>query len=377
MKVGVDATAIPANRAGAGNYIFNLVQALAKIDQDNQYVVFAKPEHIAEFSIDQPNFHLLAVHIVQRRPLRLLWEQFVLPELVQRYQVEVLHSPHYTTPIFNSSHSVVTVCDMTFFLYPKMHGIMKRVFFQQMMQISSKRADRIIAISESTGKDLLHLLGVTPDKIHTVLLAADDNFRPIGDCVKVGKICRRYGLQPGEFFLYVGTLEPRKNVPALLHAYKDLLDSGIQERLVIVGKKGWMFENIFATMQILGLENKVIFTGYVPDEDLPYLYNGARLFVYPSLYEGFGLPVLEAMACGTPVVTSNVSSMPEIVGDAGLLVNPHEHSQLAQAIECLIMDDDLHQSLKERGLERAAQFSWEKTAQETLKIYSQVCASND
>ena len=377
LHIGFDATAIPPNRAGAGNYIFNLVRALAKVDMENEYIVFAKPEHIAEFSISQPNFRFLASSRVQRRPIRLVWEQLVLPRLVQRYQVEVLHSPHYTIPVCNSSHSVVTFCDLTFFLYPEMHGVTKRFFFQQMMRVSSGRADRIITISESTRLDLLRLLRVTPDKVYAILLAAGDNIRPVNDHTKAARICSRYGLQAGEFILYVGVLEPRKNVPTLLHAYRDLVDRGLQERLAIVGKQGWMFENIFATVQTLKLEDRVVFTGYVPDEDLPYLYNGARLFVYPSLYEGFGLPVLEAMTCGTPVITSNVSSMPEIIGDAGLLVDPHDPKQLAQAIECLIADNDLRQTLRERGLQRAAQFSWEKTARETLKVYSLVCEGYD
>jgi len=376
LRVGIDATAIPSLRAGAGNYIFNLVQALAKVDRDNHYVIFAKPQHIAEFSISQPNFRLAAINGVKRRFSRLLWEQFMLPRLVQGYQLDVLHSPHYTMPIFNLACSVVTFHDMTFFLYPEMHGTLKRVFFRQMIRVSSKRADKIIAVSESTRKDILNLLNVTARKVHTVPEAASGDYRLIHNRDKVNRVCTKYGLQTGRFFLYVGTLEPRKNVPTLLRAYSCLVSRGIHDPLVIVGKKGWMFGDIFATVKTLKLEDKVVFTGYVPDEDLPYLYNGARLFVYPSLYEGFGLPVLEAMACGTPVITSNVSSMPEVVGDAGLLIDPRDHTQLAQAIELIITNDDLSKLLRERGLQRAAQFSWERTARETLKVYTQGCKDN-
>ena len=219
--------------------------------------------------------------------------------------------------------------------------------------------------------------GGTPDKVYAIPLAAGGNFRPIADRAKIEWICSRYGLRARGFILYVGVLEPRKNVPILLRAYRDLIDRGIQEQLAIVGKKGWMFEDIFATVQALKLEDRVVFTGYVTDENLPYLYNGARLFVYPSLYEGFCLPVLEAMACGIPVITSNISSMPEIIGDAGLLIDPHDPDQLVQAIQQLIADDDLNHSLRERGLQRAAQYSWERTARETLQVYSEVCEGND
>ena len=372
LRIGIDATAIPSNRVGAGNYIFNLVRGLAKVDVENLYFVFAKPEHVVEWKIEQPNFRFLP-GASRSRPLRLAWEQSVLPVLVRQHKIDVLHSPHYTLPLFNPGRSVVTFCDMIFYLYPEMHSFSKRVFFRAMMQVSSQRADWIIAISESTARDLLGMFRVMPDRVCAIPLAAESNFRRITDRDSINRICGQYGLRAGEYILYVGVLEPRKNIPTLLRAYQDLVAQGIREQLAIVGRRGWMFDEIFTTVQTLKLGDKVVFTGYVPNDELPYLYNGARLFVYPSLYEGFGLPVLEAMACGTPVVTSSVSSMPEIVDDAGLLVDPRDPKQLARAIEQLVVDDDLHRSLQERGLQRAEQFSWERTARETLQVYSRVC----
>jgi glycosyltransferase involved in cell wall biosynthesis len=229
----------------------------------------------------------------------------------------------------------------------------------------------VIAISKSTADDLSRLLLVDEAKISPVLLAADRHFRPAGDAKTVELTCEKYGLVSGRYILFVGALEPRKNVPLLLRAYRELVDGGIQERLVIVGRKGWMYGEIFEVLRSLRLEENVVFTGYVPDSKLADLYCGARVFVYPSVYEGFGLPVLEAMSCGTPVVTSNVSSMPEIAGDAAVLVDPRDLRNLTQAIRNVVVDDCLHQTLRRRGLERAAEFSWESTARGTLKVYQE------
>lgn len=372
MRIGIDATAIPLNRSGAGNYIFNLVAGLAKIDAENQYFIFAKPQHIQEWKITQLNFCFLS-GATEYRPLRLAWEQCVLPLLIRRHKIDLLHSPHYTMPLFCPCRSVVTFCDMIFFLYPEVHRVLKRIFFRTMMAVSSRRADAIIAISESTSRDIKGLLPITPGKVHAIPLAAGSKYRRIADRPTVDRVCGQYGLQAGEYVLFIGVLEPRKNIPVLLHAYRELVDGGIRKKLAIVGKKGWMYDEIFSTVRMLKMEENVVFTGYVPDADLPYLYNGASLFVYPSLYEGFGLPVLEAMSCGTPVVTSNVSSMPEIVGDAGILVDPHDAHQLAEGLKKVILDEHLCGVLKQRGLERAAQYSWERTARETLQVYSHLC----
>ena len=372
IRIGIDATAIPHNRAGAGNYIFNLVYGLSQVDNDNQYVVFARPEHIEEWKIAQPNFCFLP-SASKIRPFRLAWEQYALPFLVRQHKIDVLHSPHYTMSFIRMCRSVVTFHDMIFFLYPEVHCVSKRFFFRTMMLISSRRADAIIADSESTLRDVKNLLRVIPDKVHAIPLAAGSNYCLITDRNAVNRICSQYGLQIGEYVLFVGVLEPRKNIPVLLHAYRELVDRGVRKKLAIVGKRGWMFSEIFSTVQALRIEDKVVFTGYVPEENLPSLYNGACLFVYPSLYEGFGLPVLEAMSCGTPVVTSNVSSMAEIAGESALLVDPHEPKLLAQAMEKILVDDGLIRSMREDGLKRAAEYSWERTARETLKVYHKVC----
>ncbi|HEX6288541.1 MAG TPA: glycosyltransferase family 1 protein [Herpetosiphonaceae bacterium] len=367
MRIGFDATAIPHNRTGAGNYIFNLVQALAQIDRSNDYAIFARPDHIGEFGIDQPNVQFWGVDLTSR-PVRLAWEQVGLPWNIRRLKLDLLHSPHYTMPIPRLCKSVVTFCDMTFYLLPEMHSPSKRMFFQRMMRWSARHADRLIAISESTQRDVIRLLNVRPERIVATPLAASPDYRPLPQ-THVAPVCARYDLTPGQYIYYVGVLEPRKNIPALIEAYATIAAEFPHVPLVIAGKKGWMYDEIFKRVVELGLEQQIRFLGYIPDDDVIPLYNGARVFVYPSRYEGFGLPVLEAMQCGVPVITTNVSSMPEVADGAALLVPPGEIPALAAALREVLTDDELARDLARRGLARAAHFSWRRCAAETLEVY--------
>ncbi len=375
LRIGIDATPIPPRRVGAGNYIFNLVDGLARVDSGNQYWVFAKREHILEWNIRQANFRFLDC-ASRMRPLRVAWEQSILPVLVRRYRLDVLHSPHYTTPVLNGSKSVVTFCDMIFYLYPQVHTLGKRLLFRWFMRRSARRARRIITISQSSAKDIARILHVPDRRIVPVSLGVGDTYRPVRSDRQLSEVCAHYRLEPHRYILYVGVLEPRKNIPRLLEAYALLWKAGIRQHLAIVGRHGWNCEDIFRAIASLGIENQVVFTGYVPEQHLPVLYSAARAFVYPSLYEGFGLPVLEAMACGTPVVTSCTSSMPEVVGDAGVLINPESHEDIAAGIRRLLEDPDLECWLREAGPARAALFTWERTASQTIEVYKQACGRN-
>lgn len=373
MRIAVDATAIPPHRAGAGIYIFNLVRALAGVDRENEYVVFAKSLHVAEFGIDQPNVRFVDAGELSM-PRRIVWEQTALPALLRRMRVDVLHSPHYTMPARMPCRSVVTFCDMVFVLFPEVHNFARRAFFRTMMRRSARRANRLIAISESTRQDVMRHMRVPGERIVAVPLAADSTFCP-RPAVEVEAVCARYGLTPGRFILNVGVLEPRKNVPALLRAYASLGDAFPDVPLVIAGKKGWMYEEIFRAAHELGFDrdsSRVRFVGHVPEDDLVPLYNGARVFVYPSRYEGFGLPVLEALQCGAPTITTNVSSMPEVAGDSALLVSPDDVEGLSGALCKVLSDDRLAQELSRRGVEQAKPFSWRRCAQETLQVYRSV-----
>ncbi len=372
LRIAFDATAIPDNRAGAGTYIVSLIQALSRTDRDNEYVVFVKPEHLSEFGPLGPNFRLVPVPL-SSTPRRLVWEQTALPSAVRRLKADVLHSPHYTMPLLpgGGCRHVVSFHDMTYLLMPALHLRFHRLFFPRMMRLSVRRADRLLVISESTRRDLERLLPASIGKITTTPLAAGPVFQP-APASEIQEACTRYTLIPGRFLLYVGVLEPRKNVPMLLQAFAQIAPQFPDVPLVLVGKKGWMYDAIFAELTAQGLADRVIFTGYVPEEDLPRLYGGARAFVYPSLYEGFGLPVLEAMQCGAPVVTTDISSMPEVAGDAALLVKPDDVNGLAAALTRVLSDDALAADLRERGLARAAGFSWDRCARETRAVYEEL-----
>jgi Glycosyltransferase len=250
--------------------------------------------------------------------------------------VDLFHATEHLLPRFSSVRTVFTLHDLIFLFYPEAHKPLNRWFLTLMMPRFLRAADAVIAVSECTKRDAMRLYGLDEAKIRVIYEGVSPRFRPASP-EAIAAVRARYNL-PECFILYVGTIEPRKNLTALLEAFHHLLATH-DLRLVIVGKKGWLYEGFFRRLRELGLEDRVIFTGYVPDEDLPAIYSAADLFVFPSLYEGFGLPVLEAMACGTPVVCSNTSSLPEVAGDAALLVDPTDVRALAGAIERVLTDE--------------------------------------
>ena len=366
MRIGIDATALPAELYGAGNYIVNLIQALARVDSANDLVVFTKPFHAPLF---QSLERVRVEHItLPMRTLRIAWEQMLLPQLIRQHKLDVFHSPHYTMPFAAPCATIVTFHDMTFFLYPQAHLLYKRSFFRMIIPISARRARAVIAISESTRQDILRWTKISPTKVFGVPYGIGSNFRPEKNPAVLDALRRKYNL-PTEFLLYVGNLEPRKNLPTLLQAFARLVKQGLPHDLVLAGSRGWKDNQVFATCKELGLSQRVCFIGFVPQSELPALYSACSAFVYPSIYEGFGLPVLEAMACGALVVTSNVSSMPEVAGDAGILIDPHNVDNLMKALHQVLTDKELRATLPSKAIARASLFSWERAAKETLAVY--------
>ena len=375
MRIGIDATALPPQPVGAGNYIIQLVRALAEANFDVQLVIFAQKKGPA--LIDLPEERWVEWRIVEDLSpgSRLVWEQTRLPSLVRSTKVDLLHSLHYTRPLRLPCASVVTFHDMTFFLFPQLHTWARRLFFPTAMRISARQADAIITVSESTRQDAIRLLAIDPGKIFTAQLGVDPSFRTINDLGEKSRVIAKYNL-PERFILYLGTIEPRKNLPILIRAYRQLLNSGTSHKLVLVGKYGWMYEDVLDLVDELGLEDKVFFAGYVPQDDLPLVYNLASLFVYPTIYEGFGLPALEAMACGVPVITSQIASLPEIVGDAGILIPVNNVEALSEAMSRVLGDSTLREKLIKDGQLRSTKFSWDRTAQLTWQVYMQVMKSS-
>ncbi|MPZ48316.1 MAG: glycosyltransferase [Dehalococcoidia bacterium] len=369
--IAIDATSAPPLPAGAGRYTLSLIQAMARVDTEHDYVIYARRHSLAVLSDLGHSFQVVDIG-PKSRAARYVWEQTRLAFDLRRRGVVLLHSTHHTTPIvYLPCPSVVTIHDATFFVLPQRYTLVRRLYFQLNTWLSVRRARAIIVPSRSSTDDLRTYLHPPAQRIHITPEGVDSGFHPLdkAECVRLAR--ERYGLPEG-YLLSVGTREPGKNRPTLLRAFRHLLDQGRDLHLAIVGQDGWRSHEDEAALHELGLSGRVRFTGYVPQADLPALYNAASVFVFPSLYEGFGLPPLEAMACGTPVVTSNVSSLPEVVGDATLLIDPLDAGAIAAAVARILDQPALAETLRQVGLDRAAGFSWEDCAAATLSVYRQV-----
>jgi glycosyltransferase involved in cell wall biosynthesis len=379
IRVCIDLSPTVHRRAGWGTYARELAQALHNLDDGPDLTLFYN--HPARAHPLPPDLRGLPVHTLPlpTRPWRLLAamsQQLDLGLDNWLPDCHLFHATEHLLPRLKRARTVLTVHDLIYRLFPEYHLPLNKWFLNLFMPLFVRRADAIIAVSRCTRDDLIRHYDVPPEKITVIYEGVDTQFQPITDPGTLAAVRARYGL-PQHYILYVGTIEPRKNLTTLLEAYVALkaqtpnLQSPISNlHLVIVGRKGWLYQDFFQRLRELGLEeDEVVLPGFVPDEDLPALYSAAELFVFPSLYEGFGLPPLEAMACGTPVVTSNTSSLPEVVGEAGLMVDPHDVRALREAMERALIDEHLRTELRTRGLEQAGRFTWEKTAQQTLEVY--------
>jgi glycosyltransferase involved in cell wall biosynthesis len=280
----------------------------------------------------------------------------------------VFLSAHPVLPLCRACPSVVVIYDLSPLIQRNAFKAGFQFRFDRQARHASKHADRIITISQSTKADLINLLGAKPEKISVVYPGYDDSFRPQVNHHELKALMSKYSIDD-RYILFTGALEPKKNLTRLVEAFVSLKKQGkTVHKLVIAGKRAWGDETVFQTVRRSGLESQVIFTGYVPQEELPLLMSGADVFVFPSLHEGFGIPPLEAMACGTPVITSNSSSLPEVVGDAGVLVNPYSVDEIAEAIYKVVSNRELREEMRRKGLERAKLFSWERAAQEIVQM---------
>lgn len=382
MIIGIDGKPLLMQKTGIGIYTDRLMTAICSLDKTLRFQVYL-PFSLAQIGSDTRNYqeklrqqyperiNLLSSHFPPKLR-RWIWQNSDLMPIERIIgNVDLFHATNLIMPPLRKAKGIFTVYDLSFMLFPDYHVRGMHSFVRETRR-SAEKADGLIAISEHTKRDMIEHLGIPAERIRVTLLAADERYRVINDRKSVADVSAQYGIDR-EYILYTGTLEPRKNVPTLIRAFYQLKqEAKIPHRLVLAGKKGWLFESIFSEVEKLGLTNEVIFTGYVPDDDLPSLYNGASLFVYPSFYEGFGLPPLEAMACGCPVVAANISSLPEVVGDAGVLVDPNRSDDLAEAMIKVLRDYELSACMSNRGIARAATFSWERCAQETLSFYKDV-----
>jgi glycosyltransferase involved in cell wall biosynthesis len=374
VKVAIDVRTVTPVRSGVGNYVLHLFNGLREVAPNDDFFLIGQQRNLEVIDPHYPAHQTHKTKIShENHPVGDLWEHFLLPRILKRHEVSLLHGPATLVPLSQGSYgTVVTIHDLVAFLFPETIPKKYAYYMRWLLKRVVKRADRIISVSENTKQDLVEVLGVDPKRISVVYEAAQPMFKHIDDPLILADVKSRYGID-GPFFYHVGNIEPRKNLVRLIRAYLQLREKvGRQVKLVISGQKGWLTGQLYRGFTGLDLDDDVIFTGYVPHSDLPLLMNAAQAFIFPSLYEGFGLPVLEAMKCGTPVLTSNISSLPEIVGHAAILVDPYDEESIAHGMEQLVEDGELSARLANDGLEQSSLFSWKKAAAETLKIYKQV-----
>lgn len=362
LKISIDARSVADNRTGVGNYVVNLISSLKKLDDKNIYFIFKSSFRHGVKKI--PFFSRMF------RAFFFLYDNFIFPFKLLLINTDVYHSPAFILPLINFKYKkIITIADLGFYVYGR--GFSRKwheKHLKFMLPRSVRKADRIIAISESTRKQIIEIFDVPPEKVVTVHLGVSEKYKIMEDRASVDRFIEKYGIKK-PFILFVGNMDPRKNLKRLISAFRSVKKEVKTLQLVIVGNKGELFQKDIMEEVKRG---DVILPGYISEEEIICAYNAAAVFVFPSLYEGFGLPILEAMACGAPVVASNVYSMPEVAGGAAVTVNPESTEEITAAILKILNDENFRKNLIAGGLNRAKKFGWETTAQKTLEIYKSV-----
>ena len=394
MRIGINAFYLGAVTTGSGQYINHLIRRLTRLGDESEYVLIkdtgyriqdTSNSHTAPCIVHPASCILHSVSTpfdsISENLAKLWFEQVSFPRTCRRQGVEIAHVPYFASPLFPTTPTVVTVHDPIPMLLPAYRGSILVRLYTRLVAAAARKADIVLTDAQASKRDIVRLLGIPAERVRVIYLAVDDIYQPVLDEHHLTEMRRKYRLPPS-YLLYLGGFDQRKNVPTLLKAFAQLAKDSrfkIQDSevfLVMAGrlpeKSSDFFPDPRPIVQELGIEERVVFTGWVPEGDKPALYSGARALVFPSLYEGFGLPPLEALACGTPVIASNRGSLPEVVGEGGLLLEPDDVEGLAAAMEKLLADDNMRTDLRQKGLAHAARFSWEKTAQETLAVYREV-----
>src|SRR6266700_1326388 len=382
MKIGINTYFFKFPASGSGQYLLHLLQALAEVDQENEYILLG-PQPISEKTGTLTKFPSVVTPVpgLARHNAsieNLMWEQFTAPSAARKAGVDLFHIPYFAPPFFPRTPGVITIHDVIPLRLPQYRTDPKMKAYLQLITRAAHKATLIITISQHAKHDIIDALKLPAERIRVIYEAAGDEDQPINDSEVLAKMRARYGLND-RYILYLGGLDLRKNVPQLVrafaHLYQQMGDPKLQ--LMIAGKPDKLGRALFPDPRPvaadLGITDHIVYR-FIEEEDKPAIYSGASVFVFPSLYEGFGLPPLEAMSCGAPVVCSNRTSLPEVVGDAALTVDPENVQELVAAMRRVLTDNELQADLRQRSLQRAAMFNWRKTASETLAVYEETLA---
>jgi len=379
LRIAIDYTSAVNQNAGIGRFVRRLVHSVVEHDSTDSFLLLhAAPNPGRTPTYPSGSNVRRRVLRVNERWMNILWHrlQVPLPADWLTGPVDLFHSPDFVLPPVRAAKSILTVHDLAFLLYPECADARLRAYLERTVPRSVQRADYVVADSENTRNDVVCLLGVPPERVTVVPGGVDPSFAPVTDPMRLAQFRRSIGLdETTPYILFVGVIEPRKNLVGLIEAF-DVLKSRrpLPHKLVVVGRRGWLSDSTMERAERSLYRNEIIFPGFIQDGDLATLYSAAETFAFPSHYEGFGLPVLEAMACGVPVVASRASSLPEVVGDAGMQVDPDDTERLASALELLALNPEMRADFSARGLERAAMFSWDAAAQVMLDVYRRVGA---
>jgi glycosyltransferase involved in cell wall biosynthesis len=367
VRIAIDARKL--HDFGIGTYVRNLIRQLARIDQDTEYVLLCRPQDCESIGRVGPNFRAIA------EPARAysVGEQLRIPLSLRRERVDLFHAPHYVLPPLTRCRSIVTIHDCIHLMFPQyLPNRIAYGYARAALWTAARRSDRVLTVSEASKRDILRYFQVPAQKIEVIYNAIDDRFRREPPDEEVTRVRERYQLDR-QYVLYAGNIKPHKNLERLIDAFHRLRQGGMDRlRLLIIGDEISRYPTLRRAVHRYQLHHHVRFLGFVPDETLAVLYRLAAVFVFPSLYEGFGLPPLEAMASGTPVVTSNVSSLPEVVEDAAVLIDPYDPASIAGGILRALTDEPLRRDLQAKGLARARAFSWEQSVRRIREIYGEV-----
>lgn len=370
-KIGIDAHSIGSHQSGCETYITNLLEGLATADSPYEFVpFFTHAEEAASWRQKHENLHVVLLRMSQP----LIRTYISIPWSARRLGIDILHT-QFVGPLALSSKMVVTVHDIAYEHYPEFFTKRQVLQFKSTIPQTIRRAKKVLTISEYSKRDIIETYGIPEEKVVVTYDGVSEEFKPLNNVGKKNKTTQKYGLDV-PYFLAVGELQPRKNLNRLVMAYERLRNARpeIKHKLVIAGKKAWKSDPVMDLVARSRWLEDIIFTGYVPADDLPALYASATAFVYPSIFEGFGLPPLEAMACGTPVITSNRTALPEVVGEAGIMVEPLNVDEIAAAMASLALEPGMAKQLGIAGIKRASRFRWTDCVAKTLNVYDEVLA---